>query len=90
MRRSSERRLRTNRRTNRKWSWLNVYSRRWNKRGKCCWRKEDRKENTFKRCLLRMKGKRPRLLWRKNVKDRKISELSRNTQECLRNKNKID
>ena len=56
----------------------------------CYMRREDKKENIFRKCCMKMKNKKLRLFRKEKRKDRKISKLNRNTHVCLRNKNKID
>jgi len=53
-------------------------------------RREDKKENIFRKCCMKMKNKKLRLFRKEKRKDRKISKLNRNTHVCLRSKNKID
>jgi hypothetical protein len=53
-------------------------------------KREDKKENIYKRCCMKMKNKRLKLFRKEKKKDKKILKLNKNTHVCLRSKNKID
>ena len=62
----------------------------WIRRDKCFLKREDKKKNIFRKCLLKMIDRKPKLLLKKRRKDRRTLRLRKNIPECLRNKNKID
>ena len=68
---------------------LKDYKVKWIKRDICFKKREDKKRSIFRKCLLKMIGKRLRLQWREKGKDRRISKPNKNIPACWKSKNKI-
>jgi len=62
----------------------------WKLKSKCNWKRENRKETTFKKCWWKMRPISRDRKMRKKDKDSKILRLRMNTPECSINKKMIE